>query len=338
MKKSLVLVLMLVMAGCSFSKHDKDKKEESIGYNTDIILQDYKLSNFDKTIVAIKKNDSILFYSVVNKLSKNEINSLTENGLSLAEIALQNDRYDFFRDLLKAGLSPFLKGYLFPSGVALGAVPRREYAFVITGAVRKLLGQATDICNTGDIRELIGFMDTHFIPPTQKVCGENNLFQTFLIETANPDDFGYAVMRYLKPDGEAFDVHLNEILFFALTNVSKKTISAIDRVCKERSCNINQYRIEDFIQQSNVVDVLNSYEALLVARSEILLAPSTRLELPAPPPPGGRNEPYIDSRIAGGMPLLSYMKGLIENRLGRLSVEEAEPFAERAQSLGLKAN
>lgn len=336
MKLLSTLLLLLLVVGCSFKKDGSDSAKPSDSNDREILANTLS-SNFDKLALAISTNDSKLFYAILKISTRADLNKLSSGGRSLLEMALEGNYFDYFRDLLKSGASPFRPTYG-SSRLGNARIEKREIRELIVNSKRKMLAEATLVCLKNDLQLLEQFLDENYIPPTQSVCSTLNLFEYYLDKNGvDPTLKAYFVYKYLTED----QGNQSYLIYIGFKNADKELLSLSGAQCARFNCIIGVNLIYGWLKNRPLDRVLSSYSAMKEALGSLELRTQTvGAPLPPPPPPreGDAEEdvkPVPAALYTEEPEIVVYVKELVRARVIEAQDFEREAVAQQLQELGL---
>nr|WP_295900548.1 hypothetical protein [uncultured Bdellovibrio sp.] len=345
MKLLSILLSLLFVAGCSFKKDGSDTAKTS-NSNDKEILANTLSSNFDKLALAISTNDSKLFYSTLKVSSRADLNKLSSGGRSLLEMALDENYFDYFRDLLEAGISPFRPTYG-ASRLRNVHIEKRELRELVVSSERRILAEATLVCLKNDLSLLEKFIEENYIPLNLPVCGNSTLFEEYL-DKNNVDHAMkvHFVFKYVSATYRNYLFLAEKIVYIGFTNADRELLSLAGSQCMsvDIECMLDMQLISEWIKSEPLGQVLNSYSALRDAFGPLKLRTRTlirsgdpRLPLPPPPRQGAVRETDIAQapNIAEDAEIVSFVKMLIKARLAETPDFERETVAQQLHDLEL---
>ncbi len=240
MKKTILLGLMLVMAGCSFSKKSSEEAQISQKNRVDEVMRDERYSNLRKVEVSIKKGLWDVFQEALPKLSVTELNSITTDGETLGAVALRTERIDFLEALLKAGMSPFRESFNtygernYPGELYRQALRMQNNAAIelVKNYRNKYLTESARLCATS-ITSLVAYLERNYISPSSWVCGQGmNLFKAVMGRmTLNQREINEILKVYLDVNRTDSSRNLSEILELSLYYSNEEALTRFDIYC-----------------------------------------------------------------------------------------------------------
>ncbi|MFM6926827.1 MAG: hypothetical protein ACKOX6_00090, partial [Bdellovibrio sp.] len=266
MRKILITLLLLSVAGCSFSKKSAEEKAAEIANaksraSVDSVIGDQRYTIVEKLETAILKQDKDLFSSLLAQASPQLLNKI-KPGKTLGERAIDTGDLFFLRGLIQAGMSPFLSSYKSSLGLSFyaGESHYNEGKIYIYNAIDELLRQATKVCLVSDLQTLTSFLDENLISPVDNVCGTMSLFSYYLSYRSYDEALASQIMtKYMvqsRPDYPAVGQVLLSIAFTSkLENLWKK----MSDLYKFSDLEFYGRGFERTVMSSSLESVLQSY-------------------------------------------------------------------------------
>ncbi|WP_374074872.1 hypothetical protein [Bdellovibrio bacteriovorus] len=332
MKNAFIISILATLVGCSFSKKSSVNENGTPQSRVDEVLQDSRYSVFEKLHAAIGKGDSQLFYAVLPKATKADLNSLSSSGQSLGEYSIYKNQIDFLVSLLKAGASPYRPTRESVEGLKWTAMVKtnKEAEDIIKTYQRKLLAEASLVCFDDNVEKTISFLEENYLKPTYKVCGDINFFQySFIDNPVDTENAELILKTYLKQERELYEDNLGEIFYNAFVAANKEIIGGVDRYLNRHVWVVEieqSNKFPAFIQKAPLDKVLTSYAVLKSCDLK------TKIIRPTPPPPPGYKFTPEELERAG---FVTYVKDLIKDRISQIPLVDRESMAQQLQELGL---
>lgn len=336
MKLLSTLLLLLLVVGCSFKKDGSDSAKTSDSNDKEILANTLS-SNFDKLALAISTNDSKLFYSTLKVSSRADLNKLSSGGRSLLEMALEGNYFDYFRDLLNAGASPF-RPTSGASRLGNARIEKREFRELVVSGQRKMVAEATLVCLKNDLELLEQFLEENYIPPLRNVCGDLSLFDYYLDKNGvDPSLKARFAFKYVTQDQR----NHSYLLYIGFKNADKELLSLVGSQCARFDCVLGADLIYNWLKNRPLDRILSSYSALKDSVGPFNLR-SQMSGAPLPPPPPRLNDaseedlkPALVAVNIENPEIVAYVKELVRAKVAEADDIEKEAVAQQLQELGL---
>lgn len=255
MKLLIIVAISMSLMACSFSK-DKNKDNNATAQtheDVDALL----LTNFERLVVAIRRNDSKEFYSVLKKATLAELNQQNSIGMSLLEICVENDRFDFYRDLLAGGASPFIRT-THPLGDVVYKKP--EYKMYYIKAQESFLLRASAVCQENNVDNTLHFLMETKTRGGLRVCGRFDLYEYHFSlgqPLSEPDLKKVAEYAIVKREqmGE-----LGSALASALVNENETALSFLESRLPTIQNDVAIDKLIGFLKDASLSNVLKFYK------------------------------------------------------------------------------
>ncbi|MFM6929726.1 MAG: hypothetical protein ACKOX6_14755 [Bdellovibrio sp.] len=265
MRKILITLLLLSVAGCSFSKKSAEEKANDNATAksrsaVDELMLDQRYSNYEKIATAIQVKDKELFSSLLIRVDSKTLNQKRMTK-SLAELALDSGDIFYLSELLKAGMSPY--GDV---GISNGLIGFADYkGFVEAKKIllesrKSLLARATRTCLLSSVDDLFALIDENLIPPLEAVCGTMDLFEYNLSYKSISSEVAIKILsRYLIKNRADYNQVGQRILYFAFTSENVELWRKIGSLYRLDGVRFYGTEFESLVEKATLASVLESY-------------------------------------------------------------------------------
>jgi|GEM_PF-1796610 len=332
MRIFIIAMAFTFAVGCSFKKDNGDKKDPALSAQEEV--KKAVSSPFDKLAYAIEKNDSILFFDTIGSAKKSDLNQLSPYGLSLLEMALRQKRYDFFKELIKAGASPFRPTHYSPEGLRTTFVTDLDAKNALMKAVHGGLADATRICLMNDFAKTLEYLNENYIGPHERVCGDLDLFHYYLDKDISgivlDDKMKIEMVKtYVNPSRQDWMKNVSALLSISLKVKDGGIISLLAVECSKFPSRCSSIAFDDSaFMDSSIDNVVETYKVFQrsISRDVIYVQGS---KLPPPPLPGGKP---AEGQL---LDIVTYVQNIVRERIDKLDQYDKERLAQQLQELVL---
>lgn len=342
MKLLIIVAISMSLMACSFSK-EKSKSDNTTQdklqtrENIDALL----MTTFERLAIAIIENDSKAFNLALVKAKRSDLNQLTPGGKSLLELCIETDRLDFFRDLIDAGIAPFMPTKYSEQGLRNTLVPKAEFKTLVINAQKKLAHEASTVCVKNDVARTISFLKESYAGLYVRACGLYDLFEYHFLQ---PSLFGEAELSLVVEFASEFNSELvmGQALSSAIVAKNMLAVKLIDEKNMVLGKSPTFGKLVQFVANSNMEELLDVYafveeeNAKLGAGSYFIsymdyfdVFKKIEERRPQPPPPPGT--PVVEENNLNQIQAMSLLEGIrlgVKYRISKEDFISADQLAE----------
>lgn len=258
MKLLIIVAISMSLMACSFSK-DKNKDNKNAEQaqsraDVDALL----MTTFERLAVSIIENDSKAFNLALAKAKRSDLNQRTPGGKSLLELCIESDRFDFFRDLIDAGIAPYMPTKYSDEGLRKTLVPQAEFRSLVLYAQKKLAQDASAVCVKNDVQQTISFLKESYAHLYVKACGAFDLFEYHFMQPELFDESKISLIVDFAADFRNETV-MGMALSAAILAKNVSAIRLIDEKILVLRISPKFSDLEDFIINSTLEELIDVY-------------------------------------------------------------------------------
>lgn len=291
MKKTVLFVFMLTLAGCSFSKNSSKEADAQAAQQrsrVDEVMNDSRYSNLQKVEVAIQKGMWDIFSAALPKLSFEELNSMTTGGETLGALAMRLNRLEFLEALLRNGMSPFRS--VFTDGkswknIDIFRLARRinnHRAVDLIETYRNQYHQeAGRLCATS-IPDLILYLEKNYISPLEYVCGRRmDLFEAMVVLKITDQRSISAILNAYLDDGRSDrSMIIRKFFTTSAIHANAEMLTKFDVYCSGgRNCDVEEFDFTFFGYKIEVAELEETAKNLVIIKKSLIYNKQITLKL-----------------------------------------------------------